>query len=191
MNILVALSGISVILVAVNQSGISPVTPPLERVAQALGFAGGQYATGPDRLELDAVSWEHIVRSPIYGVGLDVESNASTFGGVGVHNMFLFVWVGAGVLGFIGLMMMTASIGASYVIAYLGSRTSRDRLLIFALGTAYLAFLLYSLSAPILFIRYGWVPVALLVPLRAVIGVPEIHGQSASVIQIQIGRLSR
>ncbi|PYQ65146.1 MAG: hypothetical protein DMF54_11945 [Acidobacteria bacterium] len=108
-----------------------------------------------------------MVGSPLYGVGLDGPSNAQALGGIGVHNMFLFTWVGAGVFGFLGLLIMVMSTGTSYIAAYRRSVRHEERTVILALATSFISFLVVALAQPVLFIRYGWVPAALLLPVRA------------------------
>lgn len=47
-----------------------------------------------------------------------------------------------------------------------GARTADERLLALSLYTCFLTFVLFSISEPILFVRYGWAPVAFLLALR-------------------------
>lgn len=161
------LSLASISLVAINQQGASSVLSPLDRVARTLGLADPSQATGLQRLNLDAVAWDEIVHNPVNGVGLDPGSNAAALEGIAVHNMFLFVWVGAGILGFVGLLLMIVSLAGTYIAAYKRSAAAAERTLVLALGTSFLSFLVFGLAAPVLFIRYGWVPAALILPLRA------------------------
>jgi O-antigen ligase len=154
-------------LVAINSVGVSSVLSPTDRVAQTLGLESAPLATGLDRLNVDAIAWNEIVRNPLFGVGIDVQSNADAMGGVGAHNMFLFTWVGAGFFGFLGLVVMVVVLGVTYVREYRNSGSNAERSLIFALGTSFLSMLLVTSAQPALYIRYGWVPAALLLPLRA------------------------
>jgi len=162
---IVVLAGTS--LVIINQAGSSSVASPLDRIAQTLGPTTASDATGLARLNLDALAWEQVTRSPLYGVGLDGASNAQALGGVPVHNMFLFAWVGAGIFGFIGLLIMVMSLAASYLAAYRRSAGRNERTLVLALGTSFMSFLVVTLAQPVLFIRYGWVPAAIRLPVRA------------------------
>ena len=81
--------------------------------------------------------------------------------------MFLFAWVGAGIFGFLGLLTMVVSLLASYVSAYRRSVSREEELLVLALGISFMSFVIVTLAQPVLFIRYGWVPAALLLPVRA------------------------
>jgi O-antigen ligase len=162
-----ALALMSVALVLINQLGASSVLSPIDRVSLSLGLTTTPLATGLDRLNLDAIAWNLVVRNPLVGVGLDLVSIADVMGGVDVHNMFLFTWLGAGFFGFLGLVLMVVALGGSYVGQYRHSVSSAERSLIVSLGTSFLAFLIVASSEPVLFIRFGWVPAALLLPLRA------------------------
>jgi O-antigen ligase len=168
---LVVLAGVlalaSVALVAINQQGASSVLSPLDRVSLTLGLVSTPLATGLYRLDLDAIAWNEIVHNPLYGVGLDGNSVAQAMGGFGVHNMFLFVWVGAGVFGFLGLVMMIVSLASSYVAEYRRISAPTEQTLVLALGTSFASFLIVVSAQPIVFTRYAWVPAALLLALRA------------------------
>lgn len=154
-------------LVVINQHGASSVLSPLDRLAFTLGWTADPLATGQSRLTLDAIAWNEIVRNPLFGSGLDGVSVAQVLGGVGVHNMFLFVWVGAGVFGALGLLIMVSSLAATYIGEYRRSIAPADRTLALVLGTSFVSFLIVAMAEPIVFVRWGWVPAALLLPLRA------------------------
>jgi hypothetical protein len=87
--------------------------------------------------------------------------------------MFLFAWVGAGVFGFLGLLIMVVSLASSYVAAYRRSGSREEANLVLVLGTSFVSFLTVTLAQPVLFIRYGWVPAALFVALRTIQRRPE------------------
>ncbi len=162
-----ALALMSVALVLINQQGASSVLSPIDRVSITLGLSTTPLATGLDRLNLDATAWNLVVRNPLIGVGLDLGSIADVMGGVDVHNMFLFTWLGAGFFGFLGLVLMVVALIGSYVGEYRKPVPHAERSLILALGISFLAFLIVASGQPVLFIRYGWAPAALLLPLRA------------------------
>lgn len=154
-------------LIVINQQGASSVLSPIDRVSLTLGLTTTPLATGLDRLTLDAIAWNEIVRNPLLGVGLDGGSIAQVMGGVGVHNMFLLVWVGAGVFGALGLLLMVMSLGSTYLLEFRRSSDPIERTLVLALATSFVSFLIVALAQPDLYIRWGWVPAALLLSLRA------------------------
>jgi O-antigen ligase len=173
----------SLALLVVNQQGASSVLSPIDRVSSTLGLETTTLATGLERLNLDAIAWNLIVHSPLYGVGLDGNSVAQAMGGVGVHNMFLFVWVGAGVFAFLGLVLMVISLASNYVAEYRASNSAAEQTLVLALGTSFVSFLIVASAQPIVFVRYAWVPAALLFPLR----VARLRADKAA--RVQNGRM--
>lgn len=129
-------------------------------------------ASGPGRLVLDGQAISIIEHSPLYGAGLDGVSNYEAMGGTGVHNMLLFAGVGGGVLAMIGMaMILTSVLALGFRMLVQNLREPRKSLGLPAiLFASYVAFLVYGASAPILYIRYGWMPAALLVALRSIQG---------------------
>ena len=158
----------SIALVLINQRGVSSVLSPIDRLSLTLGLTTTPEATGLARLNLDSLAWNEIARNPLYGVGLDTNSIATALGGISVHNMFLLVWVGAGAFGALGLLIMVIWLIGTYLIEYQRSPLPMERALVLALGTSFVSFLIVTLAQPILFVRYGWVPAALLFPVRAI-----------------------
>jgi O-antigen ligase len=165
--------------VAVGAYGGGLLDSEVERIGSVTA-PGSSAATGPNRLLLDQRAISIIEQSPLYGAGLDGPSNYETMGGgyeitgggVAVHNMLLFVGVGGGVLAMIGMVMILSSVLAlGFRMLVRSLRDPRKSLGLPAILVAsYVAFLVYGVSAPILYIRYGWLPVALLVALRAIQG---------------------
>jgi O-antigen ligase len=155
-------------LIEINQQGISSVLSPIDRLSQTLGLLGTAGASGPGRLNLDIIAWNQITRNPLYGAGLDGDSVAQALGGVGVHNMFLLVWVGAGIFGFLGLVIMVASLAGNYLEEVRRSIGRPEQTMVVALAASFLGFVIVSMAEPVVYIRFGWVPAALLIPLRAI-----------------------
>jgi O-antigen ligase len=166
--IVATLSLTAIALAFISQQGSTSVLSPVDRLSSTFSPELTPQATGLYRLNLDALAWNEIVGSPFFGVGLDGDTVAQVLGGpFSVHNMFLFVWVGAGIFGFLGLLIITASLAASYLEEFRRSTAPAERTLVFALGTAFLSFLMITMVEPVLYVRYGWVPAALLMALRA------------------------
>jgi O-antigen ligase len=159
------LAGLS--LTVINEAGSSSVVAPLDRISQTIGLTTATAATGLQRIDLDAVAWEEVLRNPLYGVGIDSVSGAEALGGIQVHNMFLLAWVGGGIFGILGLLIMIASLGASYLSLYSQTTQLEERPLVLSLAISFVSFLIVTLAQPVLFIRYGWVPAALVMPLIA------------------------
>lgn len=168
-------------LVAINQAGSSSVVSPTDRVAQTLGLVTTPLATGLDRLNLDLIAWDVILTSPLLGHGLDDGSVADAMGSAYVHNMFLFVWIGAGIFGFIGLLTMVASLLGCFVTEWRRATAPASRSTVLALGISFASFVMVTLASPIVFTRNAWIPAVLLLPLRAI----RMRSQSASQLSDQ------
>ena len=78
------------------------------------------------------------------------------------------VWFKAGFIGLAGVVLLLVAI-LSVARATIREAASVDeQMLAVALLCSFVAFLVFSMSAPVLYTRYGWAPAALLVALRAV-----------------------
>lgn len=135
----------------------------------------GRFGTGsPDdphhtldsRLEGYHIALVRIEANPFVGVGLDAESSQA--GTVPVHNIIIGTLYETGVLGLIGLLLIFLSIARMGLTAIIAARDTSERALAIALVASFVAFLVFLLSEPALYTRYGWVSAALLVALRSV-----------------------
>jgi O-antigen ligase len=123
-------------------------------------------ATLNTRMDASEAAWSEIQGSPVVGVGL-TRAGAETATGLPVHNIFLAAWFQAGILGLLGVLAIAAfAIDAGWR-AMRAARGEEERAMARALFASVLAFLLFAQAQPVLFQRYGWIPVALLVALRA------------------------
>ncbi len=120
-------------------------------------------------------AWARIREDPFIGVGLDEESNTEVLEGHLVHNILVNPWFSAGLAGLIGIVMIIAGgfVTARYVLRHADPDVA-------TLGTAmlasYFAFVIFAMGEPILFVRYGWFPVAMLIALRAqLLRLPTTH----------------
>jgi O-antigen ligase len=113
-----------------------------------------------------------IERDPFLGVGLDLVSVTKPFGVVSyqydVHNLVIGTWYKAGLFGLIGLLMAVFAVLRVGWTAILDSRTDSEEVVVAALLSSFVAFVVFAMGAPVLFSRYGWIPAALLLALRAV-----------------------
>jgi hypothetical protein len=120
-------------------------------------------------------AWARIREDPLIGVGLDEESNTEVLEGHFVHNILVNPWFSAGLAGLLGIVMIIA--GGFGTARYVLRRADPE---IARLGTAmlasYFAFVIFAMGEPILFVRYGWFPVAMLIALRSqLLRVPVTH----------------
>lgn len=100
------------------------------------------------------------------GVGLTTKG-AVTETGEGVHSSLLGTWYQGGGLAALGLVIVIGSCVAVALSARKHAGTGEERLLATALLACFAAYLAFGAGAPTLYSRYGWVPVVLVLALRA------------------------
>lgn len=147
--------------VVIVQSGGSelPVTP-LQRIERVTSSSDDPGATLWTRLETYRASLKRISENPIVGTGL-ASSDGLTTSGFVVHNVLLGPSDRAGLLGGLGMLLILFSVARIGRTIFIEASTE-DRPLCAALFSAFVAFLLFGMTAPILFQRYGWVAAALI-----------------------------
>ena len=108
---------------------------------------------------------DRILANPFTGVGLDSES--ATIGTSEPHNLIIGIWFRAGFLGLTGIILVLLAIFSVARRTLREARSVDEQLLALALLCSFVAFVVFSMAAPILHPRYGWAPAALLLALRA------------------------
>jgi len=143
---------------------------PLQRIQQ-VRQEGGSVSTRLDTYRLVIPRIEH---NPVIGVGMGagleldtIQSDGQTHAHAYIHNQLLGVWYEGGLLAILGLLLVYASLTVAAVDARRHAVDGQDRLLCAALLACLLAYLAYAMGAPSLYSRYGWVPAALLLAVRA------------------------
>jgi O-antigen ligase len=137
---------------------------PLQRLPVALALYG-QDSSLASRLALDQTAWSLIQQSPLFGIGLDQAAQMAAVGNV-VHNMLLSVWLGAGILGLVGALVILVSAIAGGITVFRHGGSYWDRQLALAFLASMLTVLLLGLSSPLLYQRYAWLPALMLIALR-------------------------
>jgi O-antigen ligase len=138
----------------------------IKRVTSAQEAAAGTGGSVYTRLEGYDEAWARIVEQPLIGVGLDLPSSEAVLGPNAVHNMVINQWFTAGILGLIGIIVIIYGVVLT-AARLIRSSTQEVRTLSTALLASVVAFLVFGMGEPILFVRYGWFPAALLVALHA------------------------
>lgn len=152
-----------------SATGSTDAPSPVQRVLRVTSAERAEEGTGGTlytRVETWADAWARIAEQPLVGIGLDGASAEAALEGRTVHNMVLSLWLTAGVLGLVGIVMIVAGALASGM-RVLRSASHADRSLVAALLAALVGFAVFSMGEPILFVRYGWFPSALLIALLA------------------------
>lgn len=163
------------------------VPTPLQRVQQVRQQGG----TVSSRLEVYRSVIPRIESNPLIGVGMGagVHANQSD---LQVHNQLLGVWYEGGVLALLGLLLLLASLIVTALDARRCALDGGQRLLCAALLACLLAYLAFGMGAPTLYSRYGWVPAALVLAVRAQQRRTNTASESAGQVrQATTGRFGR
>jgi O-antigen/teichoic acid export membrane protein/O-antigen ligase len=141
---------------------------PASRLERVTGSPTDPNATLWTRVETYRGAIDRIVDNPFTGVGLDSESSTIGTPPDEPHNLVIGLWFKAGFIGLSGVVLLLVAI-LSVARATMREASSVDeQMLAVGLLCSFIAFLVFSMSAPVLYTRYGWAPAALLVALRAV-----------------------
>jgi O-antigen ligase len=159
---------IAVGFILMSATGTTDSPSPVKRILNVSSREEEQTGRGGTvytRLEGYSDAWARIQQQPLIGVGLDYDSTLSVTPKA-VHNMILGPWLTAGILGVVGLMVI---VGGSIATGVRVLRRSPSRFRSFDAATfaALIAFVQFSMGEPILYVRYGWFPTALLLALWA------------------------
>ena len=165
-----------VVTVATVQS-IRGAPDPLDRigaVTNASSQANGVVQVGSvyQRIGTYRVAIERIKEDPFVGVGLDLFSATRPFGveayEYDVHNLVIGLWYKTGLIGLVGMLLALLAVGRSGWTAISESISTSERTVAIALGSSVVAFVVFAMTAPILFTRLGWISAALVLALRGI-----------------------
>jgi len=106
-----------------------------------------------------------VVERATVDVGPDSRGNPQT---LPIHNIVLGTWFQTGILGLVGLIFIFVSAAKTSRSTVLSADSSGERALAIALMCSLVSFIVFLMSEPTLYIRYGWVPVALIFALRGI-----------------------
>lgn len=144
----------------------------LNRVTSPSATATPGSGSLDSRISIYRVAASRIADDPFVGVGLDLVSTTKPFGIVSyeydVHNLVIGTWYKSGLFGLVGMLVTLAAILRAGWVALIRSRSEDEYREVAGLMSAVVAFVVFSMSEPILFARYGWVPSALILAFRAV-----------------------
>jgi O-antigen ligase len=165
---------VAAVLLLTTVQSIRGEPTPIERFHHVTETAPGDSGAGSleSRISTYRVAATAIQSDPFIGVGLDLVSVTKPFGVVSyeydVHNLVIGTWYKTGLIGLIGLLMAVFAVVRAGWTAIRDSRTDSEHAVAAALLSAFVAFVVFAMSAPVLFSRYGWIPAALLLASRAV-----------------------
>jgi O-antigen/teichoic acid export membrane protein/O-antigen ligase len=174
-----------VAIVSVQHSRGAPT--PLDRVVRVTtpsDAATAEAGSGSveSRVSIYRVAASRIADDPFVGVGLDLVSITKPFGIVSyqydVHNLVIGTWYKAGLFGLAGILIALFAVFRAGRLALVASGSADEHREAAALTSAVVAFVVFSMSEPIIYSRFGWIAPALLLALRAV---QERQGQPVVV----------
>jgi O-antigen/teichoic acid export membrane protein/O-antigen ligase len=138
----------------------------------SLADGATQLGSVDQRIRTYRMAAEHIRQDPFVGVGLDLASVTRPFGVQSyeyeVHNLLIGLWYKTGLIGLVGMLLALLAIFRSGWSAMVESESRSEWKLAVALLSSTLAFVVFAMSEPVLFSRFGWIPAALVLALRAV-----------------------
>ncbi|MCZ2846587.1 O-antigen ligase family protein [Modestobacter sp. VKM Ac-2978] len=159
-TILVGAAGAGLALyIAVRIQGALTGGDPLARLASATG-RNGDISTLEIRLRTWQSAWQRILESPFVGSGLDIISGGTYDGVTQAHNIFLLYWYQGGLLLLVALLVALTPAVRTMLYRRLPEAPMHEA----AVGGA-VAALAYAQTAPIMFQRYFWLPLVLLLVL--------------------------
>src|SRR5260221_12468689 len=97
--------------------------------------------------------------------------------------MLLLAWLGAGVLGLVGIVLIASAIGLRAIRIFHADELARS------VSLSYIGFLVYAQASPLLQQRFAWMPAAMIIALtplmagqrRAALNGPRSYRQSTGV----------
>ncbi|MET0990534.1 MAG: O-antigen ligase family protein [Glaciihabitans sp.] len=158
--LMMLLAGAAFLFAIGLQSGTGALSP-VERIEQTLGLsADGRYNTSETRIETYGAAFDGFLASPLVGNGLDPAS-ALADGIFPAHNLFVGAMFQGGLFLACGLALA--------IVLPLGRwiRLSRSVLVAQVLA-GFTAMVVFAMTAPSLYNRYLWIPVALLFALKRI-----------------------
>lgn len=174
---MLALATLAACVVAlVTLQSIRGAPDPLERFETATSTSSQagvvQVGSVHQRIGTYRVAIERIKEDPFVGVGLDLYSITRPFGveayEYDIHNLVIGLWYKTGLIGLVGMLLALLAIVRSGWTAISESISNSERRVAVALGSSVVAFVVFAMTAPILFTRLGWISAALVLALRGI-----------------------
>jgi O-antigen/teichoic acid export membrane protein/O-antigen ligase len=178
MHALLAIAALVMCVVAlVTLQSIRGAPDPLERlqsVTTSSSVYGGatQLGSVDQRIRAYRVAAARIKEDPFVGVGLDLFSVTRPFGDEGyeydVHNLVIGLWYKTGLVGLAGMLIALLAILRAAWTAISRSTSNSEWTVAVTLASSVVAFVIFAMTAPILFTRFGWISAAFVLALRGI-----------------------
>ncbi len=144
---------------------------PIGRLADVIGPDGSRGVTLSAREDTNRAALDWLNKDPLVGAGLDPSSRYTTTG-MEVHNLVLGAWFTAGLMGFIGMVVILFSLLLASRSLMTASPRSQHGFFA-SLVSSLLGSLAFSMSAPIIHQRYAWIAAALVLAAGAQFEAPS------------------
>jgi hypothetical protein len=170
---LAVIAGLCFAVVALTLAG-GRVTSPTERIQEVTSSTGTQETSGSGGIRIKTIkrALPRIEQDPVVGTGLDNAGGVVNILSQGssipqqVHGAPVAVWYEAGIFGFLGFLVVVATLGRQ-AWRSLTAGDQSDLLIGLAIAAAFVAFLIYALSSPFVYQQYGWFSAVMLIAWRA------------------------
>ena len=178
MHALFAIGALAMCLVAlVALQSLRGAPDPLERLASSTTSSsvpggGTQLGSVTQRIRTYRAAVPRIKEDPFVGVGLDLFSVTRPFGvesyEYDVHNLVIGLWYKTGLVGLAGMLIALLAILRAAWTGMSRSTSNSGYTVAVTLASSVVAFVIFAMTAPILFTRYGWISAALVLALRGI-----------------------
>ena len=178
MHALLAIAALAMCVVAlVALQSLRGAPDPLERLASSTTSSsvpggGTQLGSVNQRIMTYRAAVPRIKEDPFVGVGLDLFSVTRPFGvesyEYDVHNLVIGLWYKTGLVGLAGMLIALLAILRAAWTAISRSTSNSEYTVAVTLASSVVAFVIFAMTAPILFTRYGWISAALVLALRGI-----------------------
>lgn len=157
---LIVAAAVGLIGVVTAQLSLIGALNPVERLLRTTGYlsAKSEYDTAGIRLELAERAIDVIMEHPLVGQGMVTADNV-LLGTFTVHNNLLAAWVSGGVLTFLGVLIPT-------MFALRCCLRRNPSPLAAAVSGSVVAAVIFAQSAPGIYNRYYWLPIAFVLVLE-------------------------
>ena len=172
-SVLVAFAVGLCVIATIGIQTVRGAPTPLQRLHSVTAMTTNTSGSGSleDRVSTYHVAFREIREHPFVGVGLDLVSVTRPSGVVSyandVHNLVIGTWYKTGLVGLLGMLIAifaVLSVGWSNICH---STSENEEMIAVGLVSAVVAFVVFSMSEPVLYSRYGWISAALVFALRA------------------------
>ncbi|EKE19433.1 MAG: hypothetical protein ACD_9C00020G0004 [uncultured bacterium] len=124
------------------------------------------------RAEIYKKSWEQIKSNPVFGLGWggisSILGNDERGAGLNASNIFLEIWLGSGLLGFLSLVMLLVYIMLSVILAFLKNSFAGEKgITLVFLALAWIAIVIPNLFNSGIFLGFVWAYLGVSVSLLA------------------------